>query len=178
MGPPSHSPTRTIETTVRATPGERWTEGLAAPEPRLHVGLPAGWTLVFSPCCLGRGTLGLALLAAQHPGGSGPPALLRGLRRPALAVLRAQDWTPQAEPLSPHLTAIVLTAGATLATAWALQQWTHSTYWRMPSPPFPACGPPGSWSRTTANWAYWIAIDAVVVLYAFLSGPRSTPSIS
>ena len=81
----------------------------------------------------------------------------------------AQDWNPQAEPLSWHLTAIAITTAATFATAWALQRWTRSA---MPltdafTTVFSLWATWLMVQNHHANWAYWIAIDAVaIVLYA------------
>ena len=83
-----------------------------AAQPRLHVGLPARLDpLVFLPAALGAGLLAwlcwrrniLAEAALQlfYVAFAGYGAWLSS---------GAQDWTPQAEPLSWHLTAIALTA--------------------------------------------------------------------
>ena len=128
-----------------------------------------GWTpWCFPPGRFGRGTPGLAVLAAQHPRRSRPPRVLHRLRRlRRLAVRRSAGLdTTQAEPLSWHLTAIAITAGATLATAWALQRWTHSA---MPltdafTTVFSLWATWLMVQNHHANWAYWIAIDAVAIV--------------
>ena len=81
----------------------------------------------------------------------------------------AQDWTPQSEPLTWHLTATCITAAVTLATAWGLRRWTRSTL-PLADAFTTIFSLWATWLMVQnhhANWAYWIAIDAVaIVLYA------------
>ena len=53
----------TIETTVRATPGERWTEGLAV---LLSLGYTWGYLQGWTPWCFLPAALGAGLLALHH----------------------------------------------------------------------------------------------------------------
>ena len=162
----------TIETTVRATPGERWTEGLAV---LLSLGYTWGYLQGWTPWCFLPAALGAGLLAWLCWRRNILAEAALQLFYVAFAGYGAwlssgeQDWTPQAEPLSWHLTAIVLTTGATLTTAWALQRWTRSA---MPltdafTTVFSLWATWLMVQNHHANWAYWIAIDAVaIVLYA------------
>ena len=162
----------TTETTVRATPGERWTEGLAV---LLSLGYTWGYLKGWTPWCFLPAALGAGLLAWL--------CWRRNILAEAALQLfyvafagygtwlssEAQDWTPQAEPLSWHLTAIALTTGATLVTAWALQRWTRSAM-HLTDAFTTVFSLWATWLMVQnhhANWAYWIAIDAVaIVLYA------------
>ena len=77
-----------------------------------------------------------------------------------------QNWTPQIRSISWHLLAICCVALITWMVAWGLKRWTQSEL-------------PHTDAFTTvfslwatwlmvhnhhANWAYWIAIDAVAIL--------------
>lgn len=80
-----------------------------------------------------------------------------------------QDWTPQSEPLAWHLTAIACASVATLGAAWGLRRWTQSAL-PLTDAFTTVFSLWATWLMVQnhhANWAYWIAINAVaVVLYA------------
>ena len=130
-----------------------------------------GWTpWCFLPAALGAGLLGwlcwrrniLAEAALQgfYVAFAGYGAWLSS---------GAQDWTPQSEPLSWHLVAIGITGAITLITAWGLRRYTHSAL-PLPDAFTTVFSLWATWlmvQNHDANWAYWIAIDAVaIVLYA------------
>ena len=79
------------------------------------------------------------------------------------------DWTPKSEPLAWHLTAIACASVATLGAAWGLRRWTQSAL-PLTDAFTTVFSLWATWLMVQnhhANWAYWIAINAVaVVLYA------------
>lgn len=157
---------------LQTTRFERLTEAIAV---LLSLGYTwgylQGWTpWCFLPAALGAGLLGWLCWRRNILA----EAALQGFYV-AFAAYGAwlssdvQDWTPRSWPLEWHGIAIAITATLTLLTAWLLKRFTHSalpladafttvfslwTTWLMVQ-------------NHHANWAYWIAIDAVaIVLYA------------
>jgi len=135
-----------------------------------------GWTpWCFAPAGLGAGLLGWLCWRRNILA----EAALQGFYV-AFAVYGAwlsggeQDWTPQSQPLSWHLLATALVAFTTLVTAWGLKRFTRSAL-----PLLDAFTTVFSlWATWLmvqnhhANWAYWIAIDAVAI---FLYAKRGLP---
>lgn len=85
-----------------------------------------------------------------------------------------QDWTPQTAPLSWYLIATAIAAVATLALAGGLKRHTRSA---MPltdafTTVFSLLATWLMVHNHHANWAYWIAIDAVAI---FLYAKRGLP---
>ena len=76
---------------------------------------------------------------------------------------------PQPWPLEWHLTAIAITATLTSPRRWALKRWTRSAL-PLADAFTTVFSLWATWLMVQnhhANWAYWIAIDAVaIVLYA------------
>lgn len=160
------------DTLIHPEAGERITEAVAVV---LSLGYTWGYLKGWTPWCFAPAALGAGLLAwLCWKRNILAEAALQGFYV-AFAAYGAwlssgeQDWTPHSQPLSWHLTAIAITALATLATAFALKRWTRSAL-----PLIDAFTTVFSlwatWLMVNnhhANWAYWIAIDAVaIVLYA------------
>ena len=81
----------------------------------------------------------------------------------------AQDWTPQSASLEWHLTALGLTTIATASLGFIMKRYTTSALpWTDAFTTVFSIW--ATWLMVHnhhANWAYWIAIDAVaIVLYA------------
>ena len=151
---------------------QRWTEGRRSPVSLAYTwGYLQGWT----PWCFIPAAVGAALLMwlcwRKHILAE---AALQGFyvamaAYGAWASAGAQDWTPRQWSTETHLIAIVVASAATLLVARWLQKHTRSALPTVDAftTVFSVLA---TWLMVRnhhANWAYWIAIDAVAIyLYA------------
>ena len=84
----------------------------------------------------------------------------------AWASSQPQSWTPQTRSISWHLMAIFCIALITWGVAWGLKRWTQSALPRTDAftTVFSLWATWLMVQNHHANWAYWIAIDAVAIL--------------
>lgn len=151
---------------------ERALEGLAVLFSLAYTwGYLKGWTPgCFIPAALGAGLLGYlcwlrnikaeAALQAFYVGFAVYGAWLSGM---------TQDWTPQSASWEWHLIALILTAITTAGLGYIMKRYTTSALpWTDAFTTVFSIW--ATWLMVHnhhANWAYWIAIDAVaIVLYA------------
>ena len=157
---------------IPAKAGERITEAVAVV---LSLGYTWGYLQGWTPWCFAPAAVGAGLLAwLCWKRNILAEAALQGFYV-AFAAYGAwlssgeQDWTPHSESLHWHLAAIAITTGVTLASAWALTRWTRSAL-PLTDAFTTVFSLWATWLMVHnhhANWAYWIAIDAVaIVLYA------------
>ena len=84
----------------------------------------------------------------------------------AWASSQPQSWTPQTRSISWHLMAIFCITLITWGVAWGLKRWTQSALPRTDAftTVFSLWATWLMVQNHHANWAYWIAIDAVAIL--------------
>ena len=157
---------------IPAKAGERITEAVAVV---LSLGYTWGYLKGWTPWCFAPAAVGAGLLAwLCWKRNILAEAALQGFYV-AFAAYGAwlssgePDWTPHSKSLHWHLAAIAITTGVTLASAWALTRWTRSAL-PLTDAFTTVFSLWATWLMVHnhhANWAYWIAIDAVaIVLYA------------
>ena len=157
---------------VQTKAGERIAEAVAV---ILSLGYTWGYLQGWTPWCFAPAALGAGLLAwLCWTRNIIAEAALQGFyvvfaAYGAWLSSGEQDWTPQSQPISWHLTAIAITTLVTLATGFALKRWTRSAL-PLTDAFTTVFSLWATWLMVNnhhANWAYWIAIDAVaIILYA------------
>lgn len=156
---------------------QRWTEAAAVLFSLAYTwGYLQGWTpWCFIPAAIGSGLL--ALLCWQR--NIQAEAALQ-MFYVAFAVYGAwlsgseQDWPPQTASIGFHLTATAVATAATVLLAQTLRRRTTSAlpHWDAFTTVFSLWATWLMVNNHHANWAYWIAIDAVAI---FLYAKRGLP---
>ena len=166
----SHAPSN-----IRRT--ERITEALAV---LLSLGYTWGYLRGWTPWCFVPAGLGAGLLAwlcwrRNILAESGLQVFYVGFAAyGAWLSFDAPNWTPRSQPLEWHLIAIGITSICTCAMAWGLKRFTQSAL-PLPDAFTTVFSLWATWLMVQnhhANWAYWMAIDAVAV---FLYAKRGLP---